>query len=368
MASKVYFLIIAVLLVGCKKETDPIKLALQSTKPEIKRVVDSLDKYEVQILFTEVHRDANHKVTFTDYRFGVEDSTYFYPASTVKFPIAILALEKLAEEKRFNRNSKFFIEGDSVTTTFSNEIEKIFTVSDNVAYNRLFEYLGQDGINSKLASKGLNARISHRLSVDDSENITTKPLVVFINDSTTITTEEIINQPIKKLQLEELLKGKGYVEDDSLILKQKDFSTRNYLPLNSLHSIMKQLIFPELYPKEQQFHLSEGDRKFLLKTMKIGPGRQGYPLETPEGSNKLLVFGDSNKPMPSHIDIYNKTGGAYGYLTDCAYIVDNKKNKEWIITVAIYVNDNQVFNDDIYEYDNVGVPFLAELGRQLIKF
>jgi hypothetical protein len=364
----IFNVVILFLIIGCKTETDPIKLALQSTKPEIKKVVDSLDKYEVQILFTEVHRGANHKVTFTDYRFSVDDSTYFYPASTVKFPIAILALEKLAKEKRFNRNSNFFIEGDSVTTTFSNEIEKIFTVSDNAAYNRLFEYLGQDDINSKLASKGINPRISHRLSVDDSENITTKSLVVYVNDSTTITTEEIINQPIKKLHLKKLLKGRGYVEDDSLILKQKDFSTRNYLPLNSLHSIMKQLIFPELYPKEQQFHLSEGDRKFLLETMKIGPGRQGYPLETPEGSNKLLIFGDSNRPMQNHIDIYNKTGGAYGYLTDCAYIVDKKKNKEWIITATIYVNDNQIFNDDVYEYDSIGIPFLAELGRQLIKF
>ena len=61
-------------------------------------------------------------------------------------------------------------------------------------------------------------------------------------------------------------------------------------------------------------------------------------------------------------------GYAYGYLTDCAYIVDKKKNKEWLITATIHVNDNQIFNDDKYEYDNIGIPFLAELGRQLIKF
>ena len=71
--------------------------------------------------------------------------------------------------------------------------------------------------------------------------------------------------------------------------------------------------------------------------------------------------------MPEHIIIYNKVGYAYGYLTDCAYIVDKKKNKEYIITATIYVNKNGIFNDDMYEYDTVGLPFLAELGRQLLS-
>jgi hypothetical protein len=29
------------------------------------------------------------------------------------------------------------------------------------------------------------------------------------------------------------------------------------------------------------------------------------------------------------------------------------------------IQKNKIFNDGIYEYDSIGFPFLAELGRQL---
>ena len=59
-------------------------------------------------------------------------------------------------------------------------------------------------------------------------------------------------------------------------------------------------------------------------------------------------------------------GYAYGYLTDCAYIINRETNKEYIITATIHVNENGIFNDDNYEYETIGIPFLAELGRQLV--
>ena len=33
--------------------------------------------------------------------------------------------------------------------------------------------------------------------------------------------------------------------------------------------------------------------------------------------------------------------------------------------IKITVNKNGIFNDDDYEYDEIGIPFLAELGREL---
>lgn len=353
---------------GCKHYDNPIEEVLSSSDSRIKKVVDSLENYRLQILFTEVHRTEDNKVSFTDYSFQADDSTYFYPASTVKFPVSVLALEKLDRDSLMNRDTRFFVSGDTLETTFANEIYKIFTISDNVAFNRLFEYLGQDAINEGLNQKGIKASIFHRLSVDNSDDLTTKPLIYHLNDTTIASTDEIVNHPLEPLQMQGLILGKGYIADDSLIVHPKDFSRKNYLPLSSLHNVMKQLLFPESYPYEKQFHLSDADRNFLLETMKIGPGRPGYPSLNSEGTNKLLVLGDIKGSMPETLDIYNKTGGAYGYLTDCAYIVDRKNNKEWIITATIYVNTNGIFNDDVYDYDSIGIPFLAELGRQLIRF
>ncbi|MCY3565848.1 MAG: hypothetical protein OXH27_06680, partial [Gammaproteobacteria bacterium] len=78
------------------------------------------------------------------------------------------------------------------------------------------------------------------------------------------------------------------------------------------------------------------------------------------------LFGDSRERIPEHIEIFNKIGRAYGYLTDSAYIVDRRTNREFLISATIRVNANETFNDDIYEYVEIGLPFLAELGRQLV--
>ncbi len=366
---KFFILLIVLFTLSCNnKNENPILEVLSSENPKIKTIVNRIDDHEVQILFTEIKKNGD-AVSFQDYSFQVNDSVYFYPASTVKLPIAILALEKMNANKLINKNTTFNIEGDSITTTFAHEIKKIFAVSDNNAYNRLFEYLGQDYINLKLSERGISARISHRLSVVNSGVTITKPLI-FYNDETVIfKTESMVNQPTQSLKLHHTIKGKGYIVNDSLVEKPMDFSKKNYLPVTALHNIMKQLMFPELYSKKKQFNLSEEDRDFLIKTMTILPKEVGYTSnEYYESYVKFLVFGDSKKPIPNHIKIYNKVGDAYGYLTDCAYIINEKTKKEYIITATIHVNNNQIFNDNNYEYDAIGFPFLAELGRQLIKY
>ncbi|MET2984289.1 serine hydrolase [Aureibaculum conchae] len=362
------FFIILLFSAACSQtQKNPLEKALTSKEEKIRAVMDSLEQYEVQILFTEVSRDIENNIVFKDFEFQVNDNNYFYPASTVKFPTAILALEKLNEDNRFDRNTKFFVEGDSLTTTFANEIKKIFAVSDNEANNRLFEYLGQDEINTRLKTKGIKARFSHRLSVPDSDELTTKPLLFYINDSTTTPTTQIVNKSLESLSIEKLSKGKGYLDKGELVNKPMDFSFKNYLPVTSLHNTMKQLMFPEIYPKEKQFHLLENDRKFLMDMMKISPKEAGYNGDEYYDSYvKFLMFGDDKSAMPDHIEIYNKVGYAYGYLTDCAYIKNRTTNKEYIITATIHVNKNRIFNDGVYETETIGIPFLAELGRQLV--
>src|SRR5690606_41468112 len=71
--------------------------------------------------------------------------------------------------------------------------------------------------------------------------------------------------PYTTLFRSSVYKGKGYMDsNDSLILEPFDFSTKNYLPISSLHSIMKRVIFPEAFSEEEQFHLKGSDREFVL--------------------------------------------------------------------------------------------------------
>ena len=277
------------------------------------------------------------------------------------------ALEKLNEVDSLDMHTKFYVEGDSVSSTFGRAIQEIFAVSDNEANNRLVEFLGFDELNKRILEKGVGPiRIAHRLSTADADNITTKPLVIYTNDSTTVTSKPILNSPGKNLKINSIKKGIGFYGGDSLYQEPFDFSLKNYFPVKAQSELLKRVIFPKNFPEEERFNLSEKQHEFLLNSMGVLPYQVGYDRnEYYDGYVKFFMYGDSEEPIPEGVKIYNKVGYAYGTLTDCAYIVDHDNKVEFMLVATILVNNDQVFNDDHYEYDEIGIPFLAQLGREI---
>lgn len=351
---------------GYENHKTPLEIALASENPKIKRVMNAIDLHEVQIMYTQIER-KNGSIQFTDYTYQVDSTQYFYPASTVKFPVALITLSKLNSIEGMDRNTRFYIEGDTLETNFAKEIEKIFAVSDNEAYNRLFEFLGQDYINQELNEISLGPiRISHRLSTSDADEITTKPLIIYLNDSTTAPLSGNINTSAKPILRKGIQKGTGFYEEDLLIQEPFDFSLKNYYPIETQHQLLKTIMFPEQYQLNEKINLTKDQLDFVHNAMSTVPKKVGYDDETYYDSYcKFFMFGDTREDIPEYIKIYNKVGDAYGTLTDCAYIKDTKNDIEFMITATILVNKNGIFNDDTYEYDEIGFPFLAQLGREL---
>ena len=368
------FLLSIGLLISCSSSS-PLDVILQADNAKIKRVMENPDSYQVQILYTQIDRDKQGKVSLTDYGYQVDDSLYFYPASTVKFPVALLALEKINELKAknisINLDTPFRVSSDSIVTTLRKEITKIFTVSSNAAYNRLFEFLGQDYINEKLKQKEIAGRITHRLGAPFADSLITKEILFYESekDSSVIFRQSPIrNTKLDKLNIQNVLKGDGYIENESLVMQPKDFSEKNYLPLRSLHGMLKRIYFPDLFSEDQRFKLTKEQLNFIIKTMKTLPYEKGYNRkEYYDSYGKFFMFGDTKTEIPKYIEIYNKVGYAYGHLTDCAYIKDVKNDIEFLTTATILVNENGIYNDDQYEYDEIGIPFLAELGRSIYQ-
>lgn len=347
--------------------SNPIEQALLADEPALRAVMENLPHHQVQVLFTEIERDAEGSVTFREYSFGLDENRYFYPASTVKLPVALLALEKLEELEGVDRHSRYTVGAAGEESSFTDDLIALFVVSDNPANNRLYEFLGKDEINLRLRRKGLDARISHRLGTRDSDSLRTEAITFSRPEGGPLRVGPIDNSPIEVLPLDNLLQGSAYIENGSRIEEPFDFSDNNYLPLSSLHQITQRLVFPEAFTGEERFQLSDEHREFVLNTMKTLPREAGYDESVyPDGRLKYFLFGDSRESIPEHIEIYNKVGRAYGYLTDSAYIVDRRTNREFLISATIRVNANETFNDDIYEYVEIGLPFLAELGRQLV--
>lgn len=370
---KAAFLLFSILvLISCGKSAkynNALDKALNSDHIKIRQVLDSVEQYHVQIRYTQIDRSGD-SIRFTDFDYMVDGDDYFYPASTVKFPAAVATLEKLNALDSLNRETRFYVEGDSVETSFALAIKEIFAVSDNAANNRLIEFLGFDDLNERISSTtGSDIRIAHRLSTANADEVTTKPLVIYTNDSSTVVSEPIVSVPAIALEMGNIKKGTGFYAGDSLYREPFDFALKNHYPIATQHEVLKRVVFPEQFSKKQRFDLSPDQYDFLRQTMAILPYEAGYDREEYyDGYVKFFLFGDVETPIPNNIKIYNKVGYAYGSLTDCAYIKDTENHLDFMITATILVNSDGIFNDDKYEYDEIGIPFLAQLGREIYDY
>lgn len=136
---------------------------------KFEKILENKQQNQVQIIYTQIDRNKKNTPSFTHYFFN-PNPRYFYPASTVKFPVSVLALQRLNELKEcnINKNTTLYHEKDFSGQTeateeptaenkkpsISNYIKQILLVSDNNAFNRLYEFLGHDYINQELQKKG----------------------------------------------------------------------------------------------------------------------------------------------------------------------------------------------------------------------
>jgi len=374
-----------------KTNANLVEQLLRSRPDLFGEILKIVEKYEVQILYTQIDRDKNNQPSFRSYSYRVNPKEYFYPASTVKFPAAVLALEKINRLgiQNLNKFTSLRIDsaagGQTIVThdssaennlpSIAHYIKKIFLVSDNDAYNRLYEFLGQRELNESLWKKGFkDIRLIHRLAIARSaeQNRATNPFTFFEKGETVYQQPPAFNPVVFENKLKTTRRGKGYIKGDSLINEPKDFSSNNYFGIATQQNILKAVMFPKAVSTKQRFQLTTDDYQFLYKYMSMLPRECAYPEYDPteyyESYVKYFMFGDSKRPIPPNIRIFNKVGEAYGYLSDNAYIVDFENKIEFLLTAVIYVNADGIFNDDKYEYDAIGFPFLANLGRVIYEY
>ncbi len=384
-------LVFLIIIFGCRKSDNPLDLILNSNIPEIKKIKKNLSNHEIQILYSSIQRDYLGKPIFKEFSFNLDKNYYYYPASTVKLPIAILAIQKINYliDKGFeiSINTPFVVidpkkdlmifEKDSnnqnEVLSVANCIKKIFLYSDNDCYNYLFDFLGRDEINYQLEKKGLNnTRIYHKF-LNNSDNVNSSEFL-FISNGDTIYKQNSIKSNLNKsnTNLKSVLKGKKFLLEGKLVNSPFDFSFKNQISITDLNNILKRIIFPENFKKEERFDLHQSDYNFLkywMSRTSIEDNKSTIVNRDKywDSYSKFFIYGDKKGEMNDNIRISNKVGMAYGTLTDVAYVKDKINNIEFMLTATILVNDNHTFNDDIYEYESKGIPFLSALGRQVLK-
>lgn len=92
-----FFILLTSQIFAQKMDTIYLEKLLKSHPELFQNILDHPNKNEVQILYTQIDRDKNNIPHFTSFSYRLDPNWYFYPASTVKLPTAILALEKINE-------------------------------------------------------------------------------------------------------------------------------------------------------------------------------------------------------------------------------------------------------------------------------
>ena len=368
------------LLQGCFLKENPISSSMKDDS-FLDEILKNKENHELQIIYTEIKRDKEGEPDFIDFEFQVDENNYFYPASSIKLPIVILTLDKINELRSEGINvsltSKITLspldqemsltQKDSITS-FQNLIADIFLVSDNSASNVLIDFVGYNHFNTKMNQAGFNKTyLNHKFSPDPYYTIDWE-IKTMLNDRISSNEDrDIVTADDNTLGLK---KGEKKFKDGIVEFGSLDFSQKNRSSIMDMHNIIKRIIFPSKFDDDNAFNLNVEDYDFLRYWMsRFTYEDLGNKFTTDkkyfESYNKFFIHGVDTVVTNKNIRVYNKIGQAYGTSTDNAYIKNYQDDVEFFLTATIYTNKNNIINDNVYEYDETAIPFLAKLSQSL---
>jgi Beta-lactamase enzyme family len=356
----------------------------------LQSVLQHPEIYRYQIIYTQINRDRHNEPFFTNYYYNYDSLQYFNPASTVKLPLAFLSLEKLNDIAKPGVNKYMVMQFDSGYSrqtirykdstaenglpSIAQFIRKAFLVSDNDAYNRMYEFVGQQTINRRMHDMGYHDfRITRRfVRMNADENRHTNPIRFLNKDGSSIYTQPMAYNT-DSFDFSHINKmGRGHWNaDDSLINEPIDFTTANNVTVYHLQQQLQSVLFPNSVPANRRFRLTADDYAFLYRYLSQYPSETDWPkYDTAHyyDSYVKFFFKDGRHAMPAAVRVFNKVGWAYGCMTDVSYIVDFANKVEFMLTATIYVNSDGILNDNKYDYDSIGYPFMYKLGQAVYQY
>jgi hypothetical protein len=347
-----------------------------------RNVIENTRKYKPQILYTAIDRDRRNRPSFVNHAFNVDPKKYFYPASLVKLPVAVLALEKIAALNipGLTRTTSMAVEstrdcpvdyGPENGTSIETLIKRMLLVSDNAGYNRLWEFLTRDYTHSQLALRGYDGiRLLHRLAPCTIEQNALHNPVRFIAENG----EVLYSQPQSHSLVTPVNPcapvtfGLAAMQSGALVPTPFKGDHLNYAALEDLHRFLTSVMFPETIDKEKQFSLSPCEYRLLRTWMSALPRESGIYATYPDHFKKYLLYGANPLPVSPLLREFNIVGKAYGFIGDTAYFADFTTGVEFFLSAVMYANENEIINDDRYEYDTVALPFFAALTRAIYQY
>ncbi|MDG1332938.1 MAG: serine hydrolase [Crocinitomicaceae bacterium] len=357
----------------------------------VDHVLENREKYRLQFMLTDIVEQDSSLYLGNTYNFTAPN-WYFYPASVVKFPVALLSLEKLKEldfstkaKLKFERdfdcgNMTFVDESIKSSVSFKEMIRELIIVSNNTYYNSLYHFLSPKRINEELNNRGLAETNIYKDFTGCEMPLNMKTHGFDLEELEPMGAFHRYHQDGSQLELEEF--ASKYIYDSTKLLGSKheyrrdivdgpfDFNYNLEYSAQDIHSTSMRFFFPQFFAEKDCWDIREEDRQILLESMKSVPkdlGKKKYTdkKKYPDNLYKYTVLGDEN-PKYASVITYSKLGLSYGFVTETAYVHNPATNRHYVLTVNLYVNSNDTVNDGKYEYEELAKPFLARLGQLLL--
>ncbi|MBC7874606.1 MAG: serine hydrolase, partial [Ferruginibacter sp.] len=283
---------------GAQLKNDAFLKNMLAVVPDslLQAVLNQPETYRYQVIYTQINRDKKNNPSFTHYYYNVDAHRYFNPASVVKLPLAFLSLEKLNTLQKPGVNKYTTMQFDSAwsrqTTLYTDStaenklpslaqfIRKAFLISDNDAYNRMYEFVGQETTNRRLHKMGYpETRITRRfMRMTTEENRHTNP-IRFINNEGSLIYQQPMEFNRDSFDFSHVYKmGKGHLNsNDSLVNEPIDFTKANNYPLEDMQQHLQAVLFPNSVKKKQRYRLGKEDVDFLYRFLSQYPSETDYP-------------------------------------------------------------------------------------------
>lgn len=346
------------------------------------------ETYRLQIMVSLVEPDAEGKVELTHHRYRVDEELLF-PASCIKTVASIAALRKLrrmqAKGHRVGLNTPLAYcyepdepceaedrsNRDGQTITLGHEIRKMHLVSNNLAYNRLFDFVGHREINEFALRSGLDsARLRWRMGGGKPATWTPRIEMRARDGEVIVVPERNSTYEVGPTTLPRPLVGHGQKRRGKLIEEPEDFSAKNHISIEDMHQLLIGVVMPEA-EGALDFGLRQSDRAFLLAAMTEDPNASKNPRYRSEKKSalryKLMLRGMARVMPIESIRYVNKPGKAYGFHLESAYVEDTRSGRGVFVTAGLYANANGITHDNVYEYDEITRPFFRDLGEVVAR-
>lgn len=337
-------------------------------------------RHALQLRWVRVVRDADGARRYITHDRGLAPRRWFPAASVAKLPMALLMAEAVQAAGggadgvlRLHAAPASGEWGDEpLDDTFARGIDRTFAVSDNRPFNRWYELLGGDDIHRRLRALGYpHARLIARLGSSDIEANRRSGGGTLRSADGELRRFPACVAEARRFPFGRVRVGEGWRNDDGSVTPgPHDFSHANFLSLADSLRMLQAFVSPASVPAAQRWKIDGALRARLLRALALRPRESASPVYPesgyPDGHARWFFVGDGGMRYPDGLSVSGKSGMAYGSLSEVAYVADRDSGAEFMLAASIQVNADGILNDDRYEYDTIGIPFMAAWARAVL--